>query len=278
MRSALFAILVFGAGASLARAEVVPSAGSRDPRMRVVAYDASNVVKVMCAPGRSTSIELGAEETVATIAVGDDKAWVVAPAGNRIFIVPDDSGGSAKPSNMQVVSRKPDGTTRLYQFDLVVVQPEVAMAGVRVVYPEEAREQRVKAWQKEREEKQARIAEDRLQVDYFYGPRNWRFVARGSPEVEPTEVSDNGQATAFRFASVNFPAIYTGRCGDKEATSNVTVRNDLLIAQAISEFFCLRKGDKVTEVKNVGYNPVGYHPMTGTTSPEVVRTIKGGRR
>jgi type IV secretory pathway VirB9-like protein len=121
---------------------MLPGLGAHDPRMRVVAYDASNVTRLLCAPGRSTSIELGVGEVVDTIAVGDDKAWVVAPAGNRVFVTPNDATGPPKASNMQVVSRKVDGATRLYQFDLVPVDPGAAMAGLRIVYPDDIRAER----------------------------------------------------------------------------------------------------------------------------------------
>jgi type IV secretory pathway VirB9-like protein len=35
----------------------------------------------------------------------------------------------------------------------------------------------------------------------------------------------------------------------------------------------MRLGAEVTEIRNVGYDPTGFNPGTGTSSPEVVRTI-----
>jgi type IV secretion system protein VirB9 len=272
------ALIAAMALAAPARAAVVPAPGAHDPRMRVVAYDAGNVTRLLCAPGRSTSIELGAGEVVDTIAVGDDKAWVVAPAGNRVFVTPNDATGPPKVSNMQVVSRKADGATRLYQFDLVPVDPGAAMAGLRVVYPDDIRAERAAAAAKAREAAAARKARDRLAIDYAYGPRNWRFVARGAAAIEPTEISDDGQSTVLRFAGMHYPAIYLGACGDSEAIAPISVRDDLILVQTTAPLFCLRRGDAALEIRNLGYDPVGVHPRTGTTSPDVVRVIKGQRR
>jgi type IV secretory pathway VirB9-like protein len=37
-------------------------------------------------------------------------------------------------------------------------------------------------------------------------------------------------------------------------------------------------GNEVCDVWNVAYDPVGQNPGTGTTSPEVVRTVKGAHQ
>ena len=286
MRSFLVTLLAATALCSAAHAEIMPSPGPRDARMRTVAYDPSNVTTIVAAPGISTAIELAQNETITSITGGSvvseqDKtaAWVVAPSpdGKRVFVQPNNAG-QMKASNMQVVTQRSDGLSRTYTFDLALAQDaSKAMYGVRFVYPGDVREVRAAAAAAQREEQQERAASERLSTDFMAGARNWKFVARGD-HIEPTEISDNGRQTTLRFpGTTKIPAIYTGACGDSETTAAGEVRDDLVVVHTTSAMFCLRRGREVVEIKNVGYDPLGYSPRTGTSSPEVVRTVRRAR-
>ena len=176
-----------------------PTRGRTHPR--VVAYDAGNVTRLLCAPGRSTSIELGADEVVDTIAVGDDKAWVVVAGGQPRLRDAERFGGAAE--SLEHAGGRPQGGRRdpALSVRLAPVDPGAAMAGLRVVYPDDIRAERAAAAAKAREAAAARKARDRLAIDYAYGPRNWRFVACGGATLEPTGISGDGQSTAREMAA-----------------------------------------------------------------------------
>jgi type IV secretion system protein VirB9 len=273
MTQLVVALLAASALATPAFAEAVPAPGQADPRMRTVVYDPANVTVIIAAPGRSTSIELAEDEKIHAHSLGDDKAWVFVATGNHAFVTPVPA--VLRASNVQIIAVRPDGSIRLYQLDLVVGSaPVTSMAGVRFTYPSDIAAKRAASAAKERDQAAADTARERLATDFFMGVRNWKFVARGSEWAEPTEVSDNGRQTAFRFpGNRQTPAIYTGQCGRQEAIAPVIARDDLVLVETTAAYFCMRLGAEVTEIRNVGYDPTGFNPGTGTSSPEVVRTI-----
>ena len=101
-------------------------------------------------------------------------------------------------------------------------------------------------------------------------------MAKGSTATQPAEVSDNGETTAFRFpGNTRQPVIYQMTPDGKEqiaATSRCG--NDIVIAHGTAAGWRLRMGGEVVDIWNVGFDAVGQNPFTGTTSPEIVRTIR----
>jgi len=292
MRPLALVLLVGSALAGPALAVQDPVAGRYDPRVRLVAYNPMQVVRVLGAPFTSTQITFAPTETITQVAIGDNDAWLAAPAGNLLFIKPSEARA---PTNMQVVTKRADGSVRSYQFELVARGPssaQVASMGASVpmptppgtqfaiafVYPGDAREAALAERRRREANAGEHLAEARLAVDFFYGPRNWRYTGQGSRAIEPAEVSDNGRMTAFRFpGNMQVPVIYAGACGEQEAIVPHTMRDDLVIVQITSRKFCLRLGDEVLEVANRDYSAVGQNPGTGTTSPEVVRSVREPR-
>ena len=61
-------------------AEVTPSPGTSDPRVRTVNYNPTNVVKVTAFYGVSTHIQFSASESIKDVAIGDELAWEPEPA------------------------------------------------------------------------------------------------------------------------------------------------------------------------------------------------------
>lgn len=278
-------------------------AGRYDPHVRTVVYNDMNVVRVVASTFTSTQIVFATTETITHIAIGDREAWAPEPTGNLLFLKPVEV---RQPTNMQVVTQRADGSARSYQFlliargvpstssdkvaDLGGTVPEtgdVTPFAIHFVYPEDARAAALAKQRAAEAGASERLAESRLAVDYFYGPRNWRYVAWGSQAIEPFEVSDNGRLTAMRFPGNSpIPTIYslaptagkTRRCGDDggkfEQIVSYTMRADVAVIPTTATDFCLRHGEEVLQVHNVGY-ALGPDPGTGTTSPEIVRSIRG---
>ena len=255
-------------------AEETPSPGKADARVQHVVYDPNNVVRVLGTQLRSTLIKFGPEENIVLVAIGDRDAWAWQKAKDLLFIKPSIS--PARDSNMQVVTALPNGQQRIYQFALVG-QPGTAVDpvyGINFSYPADIAAARRQAYEERRRETSSDAARQRLIVDLLYGARNWDYLGRGSPAIAPYQVSDNGETTVFRFpGNTKLPAVYELTPDGHEQMASSTVTNDLVVVHDTAPGFVLRLGKAVYDVWNVGYNPVGFNPRTGTVSPDVVRAV-----
>lgn len=73
------------------------------------------------------------------------------------------------------------------------------------------------------------------------------------------------------------PAIYTVAPDGQETIAPTTMRGDMAVVATTSREFRLRYGNEVLRVINLGFPAVGANPGTGTTTPEIVRTVRGRR-
>lgn len=259
-----------------------PHAGRYDARVRTVAYNPANVVRVIGGTFASTEIIFAVGETITQVAIGDADGWLAQPAGNLLFLKPTEVRA---PTNAQVVTRRQDGSFRSYQFELVahagtLQQPaEGAQFAITFVYPEDARQAAMAARSKAAANAGEQLAQARLAVDLFYGPRNWRYTAQGASSIQPLEVSDNGRLTAFRFpGNQALPTIYTVAPDGQETIVPYVMRDDLAVVSVTAREFRLRYGNDVLRVFNLAFDPIGQNPGTGTTTPEVQRSVREAGR
>ena len=259
-----------------------PRAGRFDARVRTVAYNPANVVRVIGGTFASTEIIFAVGETITQVAIGDADGWLAQPAGNLLFLKPSEVRA---PTNAQVVTRRADGSFRSYQFELVAhagtaQQPaEGAQFAITFAYPDDARQAGIADRAKAAAGADEQLAQSRLTVDLFYGPRNWRYTAQGASAIQPLEVSDNGRLTAFRFpGNQTLPTIYTVAPDGQETIVPYTMRDDLAVVSTTAREFRLRYGNDVLRVFNLGFDPIGQNPGTGTTTPEIQRTVREARQ
>lgn len=277
MNKIILALVATTALTMPAMAEELPRPGTADDKVQFAVYDPNNVVRIIGTQLRSTMIQFAPTETVEVVALGDLKAWNYQKVNNLLFVKP--SVDPARDTNMQVVTLTADKQQRVYQFDLMIpktgtVEASDPVYSINFSYPAD----QAAARQKEYQEKQAKVDEDlarqRLEVSVYYGDRNWRFLGRGSAALRPTNVSDNGQQTAFRFpGNTKIPAIYELTPDGKEQIANYRMEQDFAVVDGTAKGWVLRMGNEVYDVWNIGYDPVGFNPRTGTTSPDVVRTV-----
>ena len=121
-------LLVSGAFTRPALAVQDPYAGRYDPRVRTVVYNPMNVVRIVGGTLASTEVMFSPQEQITQVAIGDSDAWLASPAGNLLFLKPTESRA---PTNAQVVTKRPDGSFRSYQFELVARQRDRRSAGGR---------------------------------------------------------------------------------------------------------------------------------------------------
>ena len=258
-------------------AELAPRAGGFDARVRVVAYNPLNVVRVLGSPTNSTQIIFAPGEDITQVAIGDADAWLAQPTGNLLFIKPTEVRHS---TNMQVVTKRPNGSYRSYQFRLVAAERSAAgessaVFAVNFTYPDDERAARAAAEAQQAAIAAERAAAARLAQAWSDGPRNWRYIAQGSTLIEPAEVSDNGRQTAFRFpGNMRLPTIYAAAPDGSETIVAYTMAGDAAVVQTTARVFTLRDGQEVLRIVNQGFDPVGRNPGTGTGTPDISRTVR----
>lgn len=274
MNRLLAAALAASIASVPAYAEQRPRSAGHDPHVRIVAYNPLNVVRIVGSPRNSTQIIFSAGEEITQVAIGDSDAWMAQPAANLLFLKPTIVRGT---TNAQVVTRRPDGSLRSYQFKLVGAAGRSAapMYAVSFTYPDETRALRAAAEAQAASRELERLAQERLALAWAEGVRNWRYVAKGSTMIEPTEVSDNGRQTAFRFpGNLRIPTIYTTAPDGSETIVPYTVINEVVVVQTTARAFTLRDGKEALRIVNQGFDPVGRNPGTGTGTTDLSRNVR----
>jgi len=263
--------------AAPAAAEQAPRPGGHDPRVQVVAHNPLDVVRIVGCPTTSTQIVFGDAEEITQVAIGDAEAWLAQPAGHMLFLKPIEAGPA---TNAQVVTRRADGTVRSYQLRLVASGADsdgdgAAMYAVHFRYPQDERAERTARRERTAAAARERAAQDRLAGAWADGPRNWRYVAQGSAAIEPAEVSDNGRQTALRYpGNRRVPVIYAVAPDGSETIVPYAMAGDTAVVQTTAHAFVLRDGREALRLVNLGFDPMGRDPGTGTGTPDVTRTVQ----
>jgi type IV secretion system protein VirB9 len=254
-----------------------PKNGAHDDRVKLVVYDPANVVKIVGVIRISTQVQFAEGEEIAQVAIGDAVAWDVAPAGNILFLKPREKFPQ---TNLQIVTTRPDGRKRSYQFELTVRDGAASVASdtyflVKFDYPNDEDERRKVELEQKKGNSDAEKADLVLNYHEAHGPRNFAYSAQGASALEPATVYDDGKATVFRFeGNSEIPSIYVVNSDGSEGLINKAIEEDLVIVQAIAQKFILRRGSDVLCIFNEAFNKAGVNPGTGTISPSVVRTLK----
>lgn len=282
MRRALMlavAMTAFGAVAAPAVAEVVPTAGAADARVRFVDYDPDNVVSITGAFRTATQVIFGSNERILHVALGDTVAWEVAAQENVLFLKPTEPHA---PTNLIVSTRRGD-ELRNYTFELTARQGVAGAASpntffqVRFRYPEDerAREQALRLSQaaEQADAIETKIVDMELGLGVLEGPRNFAYTGQGSTAIQPSEISDNGRFTVLRFpANQALPSIFTVTPDGTESVVPFDVRGEFVVIHATAQEFRLRRGREVLRLFNEAYDPYGVSTGTNTVSRAVERT------
>lgn len=273
--------------APAAHAEQHPRGSAFDGRVQLVDYNPLNVVRIVCGPTSSTQIQFATAERIVYVAIGDADSWLAQPQGNLLFIKPVTV---KDPTNMQVVTTNNAGELRSYQMSIVAEKPDAAVVprvAFTVIFQYPQDEARIAAIKAELNVTKDVIAkaqatqqlvqkatDDRLAGAWKDGPRNWRYVAQGDRQIEPTEVSDNTRQTAFRFpGNMRIPTIYAIAPDGSETIVPYTMIDDMAVVQTTAKAFVLRDGQEVLKIINQGFDPVGINAGTGTGTSDLERVV-----
>jgi type IV secretion system protein VirB9 len=205
----LFLVLALAGAPLPASAQIRPQPGTGDPRIQSIEYDASQVVQIQAAPGYQVTLELGSDEQIENVAVGDSGAWQVTANrnGSRLFVKPVQSGVT---TNMTVVTN-----VRVYAFELVPLfgpSPDMAYT-IRFRYPAAAAA--------------SASAEAELIVE-------GRYRLSGERTLRPSRISDDGRHTYIEFPRDQaIPAIYAVDERGGESLVNGMMRDDLFVIDSV---------------------------------------------
>lgn len=270
--------------ASPALAEDTPRGGPADPRVKFVEYQETQVYRIVGTFRTATQIVLGADETIEHVALGDTVSWEVAVAGHILFLKPRERAG---PTNLIVTTNR-GGELRNYAFELTARRGPISSKSAntyfqvrfRYVRDEAERVVRLRATQDAQRLVALRASAVRGALDHgvIEGPRNLNYKVQGSSDLQPSEISDNGQFTVLRFpANHEIPAIYRVRPDGSETLVPFDVRDEFVVVHAVSAQLRLRRNRQVLCIYNQASTPYGIDYGTNTASPYVERTIKDSK-
>ncbi|OYY73696.1 MAG: P-type conjugative transfer protein VirB9 [Sphingomonas sp. 28-62-20] len=267
--------------AAPALAEDTPRGGPSDPRVKFVEYQETQVYRIVGTFRTATQIVLGADETIEHVALGDTVSWEVAVAGHILFLKPRERAG---PTNLIVTTNR-GGELRNYAFELTARRGPISSKSantyfqVRFRYPRDEAE-RAARMQATREAQrvaalQASVVRGALDHGVIEGPRNLNYKVQGSSDLQPSEISDNGQFTVLRFPGKHeIPAIYMVRPDGTETLVPFDVRDDFVVVHIVTAQLRLRRNREVLCIYNLAPTPYGVDHGTNTASPHVERTIQ----
>jgi type IV secretion system protein VirB9 len=226
----LFLALTFAAPLSAQDLVPPPPTVPADPRLQVIDYVEDQVFQLHAAPGYQVTIELGSDERIETVAVGDSGAWQASAnrRGNLLFVKPIQAGVT---TNMTVVT-----DVRTYVFDLVPLGgPSSEMAyTLRFRYPATATE----------------IAETEAAA---VAPGRYRLS--GERDLRPSRISDDGRRTYIEWpADRALPAVYSLDARGQEMLVNGNMRDDLYVIDQVLPRLVFRIDEHVAHAVRVVAN------------------------
>ncbi|MEA1015858.1 TrbG/VirB9 family P-type conjugative transfer protein [Sphingosinicella sp. LY1275] len=213
-----------------AAAQPLPPPPTADPRVQTIDYREDQVIVLQAAPGYQLTVELGADERVENVAVGDSGAWQVTAnrRGDMLFIKPLQSGVT---TNMTVVT-----DARLYAFDLVPLygpSPEMAYR-VRFRYP---------------------AAQGAAPADDAAGEATLiegRYRLSGVRALRPARISDDGRHTYIEWPKdAALPAVYALDARGEETLVNGMMRDGLFVVDSVVPRLAFRIDRQVARATRV---------------------------
>jgi type IV secretion system protein VirB9 len=252
-----------------AHAEIVPSRGATDSRVRVVAYDNDNVVVLRGFVGYQIHLQFAEGEQFINLGAGDTGGLDVGSEKNHLMIKPKVPKVA---TNLTIIT-----TQRVYQFEYSaearVPNPRVddVLYSLRFIYPKEEAARAAAELQRVR-------AEAVMSRQVAERARNWNYWFCGNDSVRPTSAFDDGVHTRVKFgARSEFPALFVKNDDGSESLLNFNVENDEVVIHRVAREFVIRRGKLVGCIQNRSFDGGGTRLESGTVVPGVNRAVRGGQ-
>jgi type IV secretion system protein VirB9 len=238
--SLIMMVIMTLSSVTTAHATREPKPIQTDHRVRLITYQPDQVYKYTGHYRYASQIEFSTDEEIKTISMGDSTAWMLNPAGFRLFLKPLEQDAT---TNMTVITN-----LRTYLFELHAretddIEDKDMVFTMRFVYPEGGGGQTV-----------SRFLDSVPSPDEEPGLYNTNYTIAGADSIAPIRIFDDGQFTYFQFRDKNadLPAFYTVDANGEEAIINYRTRGDYIVVERVSKKFTLRHGAEIVCVFNEG--------------------------
>ena len=287
-RSGVFILAALGAAGLAAQAAEPPVDGEPDPRVRAVPYDSGSIITVNVRRGVATEIDLEPTEAIAFAATGygadceakeSEASWCIAaiPGQHVVFVKPRSS--AVGENNLQVVTA--NGHSYSFVFALLGQSDRrepVHRLAVHLPKPPPSRAPATTTalLSPIAPPTAAQLVADRLSaVPKVVNPAYSVAVGKGSEDIVPNLVFDDGRFTYFRFpGNREIPAVFQRGSDGVESVVNAEMEGDLLRVDRVGRQFYLRMGNQAVRVWNDAFEIDGRPPAGGTTAGGVERATR----
>jgi type IV secretion system protein VirB9 len=206
-----------------------------DNRIRSLAYNPNEIVRIVGKTGIQSTIEFAADERIENVAVGDSSKWQITPNRRASLLFVKPLAARSRTNMTEVTDR------RTYMFDLVAGEPRsAAIYALKFSYPNE---------------KPARTGTPVQQVAAVPAPVQAAMTAeklhfdwnkKGSGKLLPVRVFDDGQSLYLAWdKETPLPAILTQTEDRKEGPINYRISGEYIVVSPIPANLVLRYGNRV---------------------------------
>lgn len=223
-----------------------------DRRIQTIMYSPDNVFKFTGHYGFQSSIEFAPDETIQTVSMGDSMSWLLEPSGNRIFLKPLEQNAT---TNMTVLTNKHNYLFELHAREAKGIDDPEMVFTMRFIYPTEGGEYIDT-------NSSANDGVPNLDDADVRKKLNFNYTLRGSSDIAPIRVFDDGEFTYFQFRDKNadVPAIFKVDSQNKDALVNYRTRGDYIVVERVAGRFTMRHGADVVCLYNESWNPAAISP------------------
>lgn len=252
---------------AVTNADVIPDRGRIDGRIRTVAYNEDQVVRLHGVVGYQIDLQFESGESFVGMGAGDIDAISFVGQDNHLFLKPK---AARVATNLTVLT-----TRRHYQLQYAVGGPRGApdndevIYSVRFTYSSPFRSVPSDADRPDMDQRLREAAQNTFSnADYWYC---------GHPSLKPVVAEDNGVHTRLRFtAQSELPAIFVRNDDGSESLLNFNVSDGDVIVHRVARRFVVRRGRVTGCIVNAGFSGGGERLRSGTISPDVRRETQGG--
>ena len=221
--------------AALALLACSPVLAAPDSRIRTLAYDANEIVKIHGKTGIQSTIEFSADEKIENVAVGDSAAWQITPnrRASLLFVKPLNARSR---TNMTVVTDR-----RTYMFDLVAGESGGATVyALKFSYPNE------KAIKPAAQSAQQTVAAASAPATMTADKLHFDWKSKGHSKLTPNRMFDDGTSLYLAWdKETPLPAILTQAEDKKEGPVNYRMSGEYIVVSPVPQNVVLRYGSKV---------------------------------
>jgi type IV secretion system protein VirB9 len=220
--------------AALAVLSCTAVSAAADNRIRTLAYDRDQIVRILGRAGIQSTIEFGTDERIENVAVGDSSAWQITPnrRASLLFVKPLSARSR---TNMTVVTDR-----RTYMFDLVSGDKRsTPLYALKFSYPNDKLAEAAKPAQPivtVAAPAAATMTADKLHFD-------WN--TKGNARLLPARVFDDGASVYLSWSrETPLPAILTISDDRREGPVNYRMSGEYIVVSPIPQNLLLRYGSK----------------------------------